>query len=89
MDISNVFSTHWRTDGVLDNYPSTVVKIKCKAIDRAVKAILFSSTKGHARELVGAAENAYEALLALKRNCSLTGVFDKLTVRQLGNECLV
>ena len=82
IDISNVLSTHWRTDGILKNYPSKVNKIKCKGTDRAIKAILFSSTKNHAKELVGAADSAYDALLSLKRNCSLTGAFDKHTIRQ-------
>jgi hypothetical protein len=58
IELSNVLSTHWRTNDILRDYPAKVTKIKCKGTDRAVKAILFSSTKGQAKELVGEAESS-------------------------------
>ena len=75
IDIRNILSTHSKTLGLLDEYPTTVPKISFN-IDRAVKALLSSVTVGMAKQLVGNADSAMKALHDLKRNYSQTSSFD-------------
>ena len=75
IDLRNVLSTHSRTLGTLDNYPSTVPAFTYN-VDRAIKALLSSVTVGMAKQIVGNASTASQALSDLKRNYGQTSAFD-------------
>ena len=75
IDLRNVLSTHSKTLGILDDYPADVPHFS-KIVDRAVKALLSSITTGMAKQLVGNADSAHQALLDLKRNYGQTSSFD-------------
>ena len=75
IDLRNVLSTHSRTLGILDNYPSVVPTFPYN-VDRAVKALLASITVGMAKQIVGNAHTASQALMDLKRNYGQTSSFD-------------
>ena len=81
-DLQNIFSTHRLTSGILSNYPAQVNKIKDRAVDKAIKTVLFSVTYGQAKELVSQAPSAFEALRDLKRHFAQTTVTDKHLERQ-------
>ena len=81
-DLQNIFSTHRLTSGLLNQYPASVKPIKDKAVDRAVKTVLFAVTYGEAKELISQAATAVDALIDLKRHFALTSVTDKHVERQ-------
>ena len=75
LDVRNILSSHKKTSGILDQYPSEIQPFP-EDIDRAVRALLFSVTTGMAKRLVSTAKTAYLGLLDLKRNYGQTSLFD-------------
>ena len=81
-DVQNVLSTHRLTSGVLDGYPAKVPKFKNIAVDRAVKALLFSVTVGQAKELISNSTSSHHALLDLSRHFAQTSATQRHFERQ-------
>ena len=91
IDLRNILSTHSRTLGILDDYPAVIPALSYN-VDRAVKALLASITVGMAKQIVGHANSAHNALIDLKRNYGQTSSFDihcvrmKMMMKQNQNE---
>ena len=60
IDLRNVLSTHLKTLGVLDQYPSLVPTLSYN-VDRVIKALLTSITVGMAKQVVGNTSTFTEA----------------------------
>ena len=75
IDLQNILSTHYKTSGLIDEYPANLRKFKPN-IDRAIKTLLFSITNGMAKRIVSTAKSSHKALLDLRRNYGQTSQFD-------------
>ena len=67
IDLRNILSTHHQTSGLFDDYPAYLEEFEGH-VDRAIKALLSSITKGMTKRIVDNEKTAFKALLYLKRN---------------------
>ena len=75
-DLKNVLSTHHKTSGLLDSYPSDLKEFGNDNIDRALKVFMSSITVGMAKRIVNNAKSAHQGLIDLRRNYGQTNKLD-------------
>jgi len=78
LDLRNVLSCHYKTDGLLDSYPSQDLPMSFTSpeIDKAIKGLLSTITSGMAKRIVTDAKTAYDGLQDLKRNFGGSSTLD-------------
>jgi hypothetical protein len=63
-DMCNILSTDQQTYSILVAYPAKL-ELLTDVIDRALKTVLFTVTQGQAKQLISAADTAYQGLIDL------------------------